>query len=59
MKGDHSYESRSRERLKFPGFLLPCLRQAGEEMMQREIRCFWDITNKLVNEMTMRFATSL
>jgi hypothetical protein len=28
-------------------------------MMQREIRCFWDITNKLVNEMTMPFATSL
>jgi hypothetical protein len=28
MKGDHSFESRGREGLKFPGFSLPGLHQA-------------------------------
>jgi len=59
MKGGHSCESRSREGLEFSGFPLPCVRQAGKEMMQREVRCFCDIPIKLVNEMTMLFATSL
>jgi hypothetical protein len=59
MKNCHSCESGSPEGFEFPGFLLPCLPQAGAEMTEREVRCFGDITIKLVNEMTMLFANSL
>jgi hypothetical protein len=56
--GSHSLKSTSREGFELPGFPLPCLREAGTEMRQKEVCSFCNIPIKLVNEMNIQSATN-